>query len=255
MSSAPLYLHNADITRLSIDHASRLCIERTQGEPRKIPLHHISRIVCRAQLDISAALLARCMAQGIPISFLDKHGQALGWCMGVRRKECSLNTLLTHALDDCHWHERYRPWLRNMNQAIAMQTLLLCGVPTTPAARHDPRAALCNAHLHKHQQKRAPMVDALGQLARQELAAVLAREAGDPSLIAWRQPGLNLIEELGDLIALHAHTDVHHAPLQPTEAELSAWAVRQYEKHNAHWQQRMGHVLHAFEQFLRSHWL
>ena len=60
---------------------------------------------------------------------------------------------------------------------------------------------------------------------------------------------------LGSTMGLFAHIDLHHATNLPEPDQLSAWAVRHYEKHAPHWQQRLGQVLFDFERFLRAHWL
>ena len=255
MNALPLYLHNGSAQRLDLDAAQRLRIERKDLPERRIPLHHVSRIVCSSTLDISARALMACMKSGIPVSVLDPNGETLGWCLGARRKETSLRQLLIHALDDQAWPSHYPEWLQQQHCAIAAQTLLLCGVPTTAAARHNPRTTLCNAHFVKHQQGCARQLDALALLAQHELAARLTHESNAPELLAWHRPGLNLIEDLGTLISLHAHTDLHHAPQMPDADKLTAWAIRNYERHAAHWQQRIGQVLYSFEQFLRSNWL
>jgi hypothetical protein len=255
MNALPLYLHNGSAQRLDLDTAQRLRIERKDLPERRIPLHHVSRIVCSSTLDISARALMACMKSGIPLAVVDSNGETLGWCLGARRKETSLRQLLTHALDDQAWPTHYADWLAQQHAATAAQTLLLCGVPTTAAARHNPRTALCNAHFVKHSQGCAQQVDALALLAQHELAAQLAQATSAPELLAWHRPGLNLIEDLGQVIGLHAHTDLHHAPLLPEADMLTPWAIRHYERHTAHWQQRIGQLMYAFEQFLRSHWL
>lgn len=255
MNAQPLYLHNGSAQRLDLDAAQRLRIERKDLPERRIPLHHVSRIVCSSTLDISARALMACMKSGIPLAVVDPKGETLGWCLGARRKETSLRQLLTHALDDQAWPSHYADWLAQQHAATAAQALLLCGVPTTDAARHNPRAALCNAHFVKHRQGCAHAVDALALLAQHELAAQLAQATSAPELLAWHRPGLNLIEDLGRVIGLHAHTDLHHAPLLPEADKLTPWAIRHYERHTAHWQQRIGQLMYAFEQFLRSHWL
>lgn len=252
--ASPLYLQHSSATRLDLDTNHRLRIERKHQPERRIPLHHISRIVCSSQLDITTRALLACLQGGIPVCFVNTDGSALGWCLGTRRKESSLRQLLTHALDDPDWNHLYQPWLQLQRSALAAQTLLLCGVATTPAARHNPKAALCNAHTQKHQVPCAAHIQALSGLAQQEIANYLNAEIGDPTLLAWHQPGLNLLQDLGQLLALHTHTDLHHASQLPPLDGLHHWAVRLHECHSAHWQQRVAHLTHAFEQFLRSHW-
>lgn len=255
----PLYLHNGSARKLDLDDARRLRIERKEQPERRIPLHHISRVVCSSTLDISARALMACLQHGIPITIVGTDGRTLGWCLGARRKETSLQQLLIHALDDPDWPLHYELWLQQQKLALAVQTLLLCGVPTTAAARHNPRTALCNAYVQKHQKTCVHALNAIALLAQHALAAQLAQETRDPQLLAWHRPGLNLMEELGQLLSLHAHTDLHHAPpavdwtAQPQG--LTPWAIRHYERHAAHWQQRIGQLMFSFEQFLRTHWL
>lgn len=251
----PLYLQSGSAQRLGLDNAKRLRIERKDQPERRIPLRHVSRIVCSSSLDISTPVLIACMQSGIPLSIVHTDGTTLGWCLGVRRKETTLRQLLRHALDDPSWPQHYDEWLQNQKAATATHTLLLCGLATTATARQHPRTALCNAHFQKHRQPCARHVIALAQLAQHELAAHLTRETGAPQLLAWYRPGLNLINELGELLGLHAHTDLHHSTALPKPEDIDTWAVKQYEKQAAHWQQRMGHLLYEFEQFLRSHWL
>jgi CRISPR associated protein Cas1 len=253
-NARPLYLQSGTAMRLDIDAAQRLRIARKDHPEKRIPLHHVSRIVCNSTLDISATALMACMRGGIPVCIVNADGTALGWCLGARRKETSLAQLLIHGLDDPVWPVHYGEWIQNQKLAIAAQVLVFCGVPATPQARQNPRAALCNAHRQKHQQPCANHLNALVTLAKAELAAHLARESNDPQLLAWHRPGLNLLQDLGDLLGIHAHTDLHHAPLLPAQDQISQWAIKNYEKHSAHWQQRIVHLNYAFEQFLRRFW-
>ena len=254
MSSIPLYLNQGTTLSIDIDAAQRLRIERALLPEKRIPLHLISRIVCSSSVNISTGALLACMRRGIPLVLVETNGKTIGWCFGVRRTENSLRELLRHALDDPTWDTHYHHWRANQQLAISTQVLLLCQVPTSAAARANPRAALCNAHRRKHQQPCGQAVAALAQLAQHELAAHLGRECGDPSLLAWSRPGLNLINELGALLGLHAHTDVHHTPPIGPDQTLQPWALQRYERHAAHWQQRIAHLSVAFEQFLREHW-
>lgn len=251
----PLYLHHSSAVRLDVDLSQRLCIERKSLPMRHIPMRYVSRIVCNSSLDISSAALMACMKAGIPLAVVDNAGDTLGWCIGARRKESSLQHLLVHALDDPECAKYFSAWRETHYMATSAQNLLLCGVSMTPQARQNPRAALCNAHYQKHRQPCAKALNALSQLAQHELSAQLAVQVGDVDLLAWTIPGFNLIRDLGELLGLHAHIDIHHALLLPAQEDLKNWALRHYEHHSAHWQQRIGHLMFAFEKFLRTHWL
>lgn len=255
MNASPLYLLSKSPGKLGLDAAHRLRIELEGQRARCIPMHMVSRIVCGTQVEISASALMGCMRRGIPLSIVEPNGTTLGWCMGVRRTENSLRLLLSNALNDPAWDELYAPWLESQRLAIAAQVLLLCDVRADASARRDPRTALCNAHKTKHLRPCGDHVNAIAELARHELAAHLAREIPEPTLLAWHRPGLNLIADLGDLLAHHAHTDLHHAAMIPEPAQLGTWALRNYERQAGHWQYRIASVMQPFEQFLREYWL
>ena len=239
MLAAPLYLHTGSAQRIDLDSANRLRIERNNMPTRHIPLHQVSRMVCHESMDISAKALMACLQQAIPIAIVNSQNEAIGWCLGARRKESSTKQLLMHALDDPQWDTHFP----------------LCGVQNTASARQQPRVALCNAHYLRHRAASAHLVDAMAALAQHELAANLNHLVGAPDLLAWYRPGLNLIVELGVLLGLYAHIDLHHTPKLPAPDKRQIWAVQHFEKHAAHWQTRMGQLLFNFEQFLRTHWL
>lgn len=255
MSAIPLYLSAASVEKIDIDSARRLCISRSGMPIRHIPLHHISRIVCQSHLEITGKVLIECMKSGIPVAIENSAGETVGWCIGARRIESTMRQLMIHALDDPDFHSYYEGWLEIQFLAIAVEILILCGVPATASARQNPREALCNAHFKKHSQPCGKIVNCISRLAQHEFAACLSNEINAPELIAWSIPGLNLINDLGKLIGLHAHTDIHHAQHLPVIENYDQWSIRYYERHANHWQIRISHLLFAFEQFLRKRWL
>ena len=122
MNAQPLYLQNGSAIRLDLDLTQRLRIERKDLPERRIPLHHVSRIVCSSTLDISARALMACMKSGIPLAVVDTRGEPLGWCLGARRKESSLRQ--RHGFDSITMHKRPNeaPTIRGLRQ----QNLLSC---------------------------------------------------------------------------------------------------------------------------------
>jgi hypothetical protein len=255
MSALPLYLCASNIERIDIDSSKRLVISRTGMSIRHIPLHHISRIVCNCNLEISGKVLFECLKSGIPVAIENLTGETIGWCMGARRKESTLQQLLVHALDDPEFLSKFEEWIDLQYLSNAVEVLILCGVSTTPVARQNPREALCNAHFLKHKQACGKAINTISRLALHEFAACLSNEINDPELIAWSRPGLNLIDELGRLLGLHAHTDIHHVRFLPTGPDYSQWSVPFYERHANHWQKRISNLMFDFEQFLRKGWL
>lgn len=256
LAAAPLYITAAGKTQLSLDSSKRLCIATNDGKPtRTIPLHLISRITCHCRIPLPQNLILACLNRGIPIILTGSSGATVGWIFGNRRRETSATELLRHALDDPAWKTLFEQWHSLQHASVAAQTLLLCAIPLTPQSTNNPRAALCNAHRQKHGVPVKTHINALTALATQELANALHHHIADTKLLCWYRPGLNLITELGKLISLHAHTDLHHCKHLPPATHSTAWAIKTCESHTAHWQQRISAVLHNFENFLRSHWL
>ena len=255
MSSHPLYLNQIGNATVDLDAANRITVAIPGKSMRTIPLHLVSRIVCRLQNSIGSRLLVECMKQGIPVSFVDKNGSPTGWCLGVRRIENTVGQLMRHALDDPSFMTLYLSWLASQHQSISSQVMLECGLVRKSAHLPSIRATLCNAHKEKHQAPAGRHLNSLSNVAIQELAAVLSKEIGDPSLLAWTMPGYNLINDLGQILKWHSHNDVHHCTALPMMSDLNLWATKLYEQKSSLWQLRISHLKWSFEQFLRQHWL
>lgn len=255
MSTHPLYLNQVDSASVDLDAADRVTIDMPGKPMRKIPLHLVSRIVCRISNSVGSRLLIECMDRGIPVSFVDKNGSPAGWCLGVRRVENTVAQLLRHALDDPAFMTLYADWLDNQHRCVSAQVMLECGLARQSAHLPSTRATLCNAHREKYQVPTGRHLNALSNLAGHEFAAVLAKEIGDPSLMAWTMPGYNLISDLSQILKWHAHSDVHHCGVLPYGTDLNLWATKLYEKKAGLWQLRICHLKWSFEQFLRQHWL
>lgn len=251
----PLYLQDSDALSVDIDSTLRLCISWAEKPQRRIPLRFISRVVCNKRVSISTDALIACMKMGIPISFVEKNGAPLGWCMGVLRRESSLKSLLVHALDDPDWEHLYGQWLQRANLSTVSQVLLMCNTPATPVAIGSPRSVLFNRHRQKHGRPCGKLFNRLAGLAIDELASRLYREIGEPELLTMARPGYNLLLDLGELVALHAHIDIFHASSLPTETDVGRWATRHYHVHATHWVYRTSALVFDFSQFLRRHWL
>ena len=95
----------------------------------------------------------------------------------------------------------------------------------------------------------------LEALARCDVAAALADAVGEASLLAFRRPGLNLIDTFAALVAIHAHTVINSASDLPATDQIARWATQSYEKHAGLFAQSTGALIGAFELFLREHWL
>jgi CRISPR associated protein Cas1 len=255
MSTQPLYLTPSEHARISIDAGVALRIEFTAKPNQRIPLLRISRIVSGPKANWESQALIHCMRKGIPISFIDRHGDSIGWCFGNRRVESTLATLLANALDCPEWSRLFNDWYQSEYRVNAAQVLMLCATAASEHNVKNARSVLCNQHKILHASAVGEHLDRVAFHARNELAAQLASDCSNPELLFWYRPGLNLVEVLGDILALWAHVSMQSCARLPSNLTAENWAMRQYEKQFADWARRIGQLLGSFEHFLRRHWL
>ncbi len=89
----------------------------------RIPLGAISRIVARGPVDWSGGALAACLAQGLPVTFVDGHGRPLGYGIAARPRSSDLHQLLVDATERADWPARQADWVRAMERRVMLDVL------------------------------------------------------------------------------------------------------------------------------------
>ena len=75
----PVYLNASAVRRVTLEGLA-LRVQSRDTAARYFPLRRLGRIVTRGAVQWSIAALLECMRVGIPVTFLDSEGRALGLC-------------------------------------------------------------------------------------------------------------------------------------------------------------------------------
>lgn len=114
----PLYLRGRKPTWVGVDGPAFL-VRRQDKADARYPFSRIARIISGPGVEWSGRALGACLAQDIPVVFLDRDGHPAGYLHAWQRHPSRLDTVLTELLDRPDGFEHYALWLR----AERMRTL------------------------------------------------------------------------------------------------------------------------------------
>lgn len=116
-----LYLGSRERKRVSCT-AEALVVTNARAQTLRYPVARVARVVSAADVvDWSGAALALCMRAGIPITWLDAHGQAIGSLYPSARNATPLATAVDSWLDTTEGLARYHNWLRSRRMNVLMR--------------------------------------------------------------------------------------------------------------------------------------
>lgn len=117
----PLYLMSPAPARMDAgcDH---LILRRDPASAQRFPLARICRIICNRHLAWSGSALALCMAEGVPITWVDGHGHALGNTQTRYTQPQPFSTLIETYLELPDWPRRFANWQARRR----LETLTTC---------------------------------------------------------------------------------------------------------------------------------
>lgn len=105
----PLYLLSSIDCELDLGD-EHLILRRTGSPVQRFPLRRIARIICNAHTSWRGRALARCLAEGISITWVDAHGHALGYGQPRNPQPCEFGTLIDTYLELPDWSRRFSNW-------------------------------------------------------------------------------------------------------------------------------------------------
>lgn len=127
----PLYLLSHDTARIDAG-ADHLLLQRTSAPPMRFPLARICRIICTRHLNWTGTALALCLRQGIPITWVDGHGHALGSTQTRYAQPLPFSTLIETYLELPDWPRRFTNWRARRR----LETLTTCALRAAKSGRN-----------------------------------------------------------------------------------------------------------------------
>lgn len=248
-----IILPNDEIT-VALDGTERLILRPRDGNARHaVPLRHVRSITANPRVTFTGAALDACARRGIAITLVDGRQKRRAFFLPIATNPLGLGDLLAFALDDPEWPERYGAWYENQRLGTLSRVALACGLLPNLALRRAPDAALEESHRRKHGQAGHEWISALREIVLAEFMADGSRRLGAGGS-AWRaQTDMHLLEELGEITALHAHAVFHRAH-KPLQHPPQRWALASYHAERTRWQNETTRMLYAFEHFVRENW-
>jgi hypothetical protein len=165
------------------------------------PLSRLARVVSTGAVHWRIEALELCMSWGVPISFLDGRGRALGACVPLYRPawKSDLPSLLEAAAERPDWPEPLENLLRGIERREMLWLARRYGLrpgdwrSASLQSLCDARAALQGAALES-------VLSSLQGLHEAELAATLVRLGVGPRFLALRLGGANLAIDLAQAL-------------------------------------------------------
>ena len=255
MNMRPLYLEAGIAWRVALDAGVALHVS-APGRARSLyPLQRLARVVCGSHSAWDTDALLACLQAGVPVVFHDRHGDAVGWCFGPRRRETTLGQLLREGLQQPQWPQRFTQW---HEAACRREVLAALRTMEAHSCRLDPaavRSRLCNVHRLRMGKAAGPWLRALHRAANGLTAEAVQHAVADPALIGFARPGLHLGLELTTLLEWQLHCMLYATPLNTlliqTPGRFAAGAV---EREGAMLHRTCGDLLGDLEYQLRE-WL
>lgn len=121
LARKPLYLSSPPPARID-GRDEHLVLQRANGGPLRFPLARVCRVICNRHLDWSGRALALCLDRGVPITWVDGHGRALGHSQSRYAQALSLSTLIETYLEIPDWEHRFCNWRARRR----LETLTTC---------------------------------------------------------------------------------------------------------------------------------
>lgn len=250
----PLLILPNDEVVVELDGTERLVLRTHDGNVRHaVPLRHVRSITANPHVTFTGAALDACARRGIAITFVDGRQKRRAFFFPLATNPLQIATLLSFALDDPDWPERYGAWYENHRLGALSRVALACGLLPDAALRRAPDIALEASHRRKHGQPGHEWIAALREIVLTEFMADGSRWLGTQGS-AWRaETWMHLLEELGEIVALHAHA-VFHLAHKPLQHPPQRWALAAYHAERTRWQNETVRLLYAFEHFIRENW-
>lgn len=121
LARKPLYLLSPAPARMDAG-ADHLMLRRESGAPLRFPLARICRVICNRKLTWTGTALALCLSEGVPITWVDGHGHALGCTQSRTVQPQPFATLIETYLELPDWPTRFNNWLARRR----LETLTAC---------------------------------------------------------------------------------------------------------------------------------
>lgn len=249
----PLYLPASKELRVAIDGLA-LRLHAPRRAAQWMPLDRISRVLSATDVAWDTPALVACLRAGVPVVFIDGHGNAQGFCHGPRRRETSLANLLIELIERPDWDERYGNWMTAIHSQLIRRQLLHLGQRVGFRDQAAARSTLCNAH---YLRMGVSVVDVLRHI-QGVVHGMVVQHMQDaipsPRFLGYPRPGLSLVSDFAALMQWPAYrllSQIKSADLADPD-DVPRLAAYLAEQHRDRLTDTLDELVARFEIWLRD---
>ena len=111
----PAYLNAPGVRRVTLEGPA-LRIHNRDKADQYLPISRLARIVSRGRIHWSMPALVQCLKSGVPVTFLDREGRAVGFCVSAWTQYSPLNELLEGMFASDRGPVRLVDWFRSQSR-------------------------------------------------------------------------------------------------------------------------------------------
>lgn len=124
----PVHLDGQASPLLVVLDGPSLCVRRAGTADLRLPLRRLGRISVRGAVTFAAAVLPACLQAGVPVSFLDGRGQALGQLVPSHSRRGDLGSLLGEVIERGQAAAIRERWRAVVIREAVARTMLALGL-------------------------------------------------------------------------------------------------------------------------------
>lgn len=112
-----LYLAGSEHKHVDSTEAA-LVVQNARGQTLRYPVARVARVVSSPRVDWAGSALLLCQHSGIPITWLDSHGQVTGTLFPVQERNLSLHQMLEVVLEREPGAEDFQNWQQHRRMQV-----------------------------------------------------------------------------------------------------------------------------------------
>lgn len=117
VAKKPLYLLDGNAREVSARGES-LHIAQADRLSRSLPLMRVQRVICGREVRWEGNALCACLVHGVPVTWVDRDGQAAGIAMPRQMVTGPTHQALLLYVQHPEWSGRYQNWLRSRRMEV-----------------------------------------------------------------------------------------------------------------------------------------
>ncbi|BCX88954.1 hypothetical protein MIN45_P1324 [Methylomarinovum tepidoasis] len=193
----PVYLNSPGVVRVTLEGPALRIHSRHEAD-RFLPLARLARIVSRGRIQWSTAALLQCLQTGVPVTFLDSEGRAVGLCISAWPHYSPLNELLEGVVASPEGPARLVDWFRSQSRCRLLKLLRRHRLDPPDLRIRTVRRYLRQGWRQRHDTPEP--VTPLKPLLLAQLVEVLTSYRIDPSLLEAGPGWAGLAAYLGGVL-------------------------------------------------------